>query len=88
MMADPIETALEAIAAKRAATQESFGRIVELVFEARGALDAGDRAKASRLLTEAADAEFEATGDANTIGELLDALGLEDASPAFQRRRS
>lgn len=52
----------------------------ELVQAAVRARSRGERDEASRLLTSAADLEFRLTGDAECVGPLFDALGLQDGA--------
>lgn len=77
---DLLNAAERQLRVEAAEVAADFHAAIQLVRLAREALIAGDGALASRLLTEACDAEVELTGDSLATGDLFEALGLDDGA--------
>lgn len=73
-----VESAVIQLVREQGEIAARFAEAIEALRSVPTAIDCGDRAEASRLLSAAADIECDITGDTHATASLFDALGLTD----------
>lgn len=80
-----IEAAVLELLREQGEIAARFAEAIEMLRSVPAALEHGDRAEASRLLSAVADAECDITGDTRAVCDLFDELGLDDlANPELE----
>lgn len=80
-----VEAAILVLMQERGEMMDRFRDAIVTLRSVPTALEHGDRAEASRLLSAVADAECDLTGDTRAVCDLFDALGLDDlADPELE----